>query len=113
LTFNAAQCQAMADRLDSGLTKLSGKLNEIGPTVQSGTYHWYITDKIAEAVRWVGDKLMELGSWVLEKLKELAKGIAAPVTFWFTAHDWQDQVKGKASMVAGATGVKALRAPLV
>jgi hypothetical protein len=89
------------------------ELNEIGPTVQSGTYHWYITDKIAEAVRWVGDKLMELGSWVLEKIKELAKGIAAPVTIWFTAHDWQDQVKGKASMVAGATGVKALRAPLV
>ena len=111
MTFSAAQHQAVADKLEFGMTKLSVKLNEIGPKADAATDHWYITDKVAAAIRKVGDKLLELGSWVLQKIKELAKGIAAPVIFWFTAQDWQDQVKAKASEVAGDTHPKALKAP--
>jgi hypothetical protein len=111
MSFSAAQHEAVAHKLNTGLNNLSAKLNEVGPKANSAMDHWYITDKIADAIKWIGEKLLELGSWVLEKIKDLAQGIAAPFTFWFTALDWQDQVKAKASEVAGEIQPKVLKAP--
>jgi hypothetical protein len=90
MAFNTAQYQAAIDDLTAGLTKLSGKIQEVPPAVDAATNHWYILSEVADAIRWLGDKLMELGSWILDKLKELLEGAAAPVLLFVKAWDWQD-----------------------
>ena len=95
-----SQYEATIDKLTAGLADLSAKLNEVGPTVQAAASRWYITQSIADDLVWVGNKIVELGSLVLDKIAELLKGAAAPVTFFFTAQDWQD-VRGLSTGVSG------------
>ncbi|SDY98506.1 hypothetical protein SAMN05444365_104437 [Micromonospora pattaloongensis] len=100
MAFSVAQYEATIDKLTAGMADLSAKLQEVGPTVQKATSHWYVTQSVADDLVWVGNKILELGSWVLDKLAELLKGAAAPVTFFFTARDWED-VRGLATGVSG------------
>jgi hypothetical protein len=100
MAFSTAQYDATINKLSAGLTDLSAKLKEVGPTVQAATSRWYVTQSVADDLVWLGNKILELGSWVLHKLEELLKGAAAPVTFFFTARDWED-ARGLATGVSG------------
>ena len=110
--FNPSTYQATIDQLNSGLTTLTGKLNQVMPTVQAATGHWWIPGWLADGLRWCGEKLVEIGTWVLNKLGELLEGAAAPVMFFFRAYDWGTQIGGPASGVASSINPSALRAPL-
>jgi uncharacterized protein YukE len=111
MSFSSAQYQATIDKLVKGTEDLANKLKEVGPKAESTANKWFIPQPIADALIWTANKLIEVGSWLLEKIGELLKGAAAPVTFFFYAHDWQSDVRGKASAVAGDTAPEALKAP--
>lgn len=103
MAFNAAQYEETSKKLTSGIETLSTKLNQVGPKAESTANHWYVPDFVADAIIWTANKLIEVGSWVLNKIKELLQGIAAPVYMAIHVWDWQSDVRGKASGVAGST----------
>ncbi|KOX08629.1 MULTISPECIES: hypothetical protein [Micromonospora] len=100
MSFTLAQYEATMDKLSSKMTDLSDKLDKVDPTVRRAVDRWFITQGIADRLIWVGNKLLELGSAILDKIAELLKGAAAPVTFFFTASEWQG-VRGLATDVSG------------
>jgi hypothetical protein len=100
MTFSVAQYQATIDDLTSGLTKLSGKIDEVPPVVSAATNHWYIPQEVTDAIVWIGEKMIELGTWILNKINELMQGALAPVMMFGAAWDWQD-VRGMVNGVAG------------
>ncbi|MFF3261058.1 hypothetical protein [Streptomyces sp. NPDC002932] len=113
MAFNVAQTQATTEKLNTGVTTMSAKLDLIGPAVEKAMNHWYIPDAIAKPVIWAANKLIELGSWILDKVVECLKGVAAPVMFFLDAQDWQGpSIRGKVSGVAGNVAGDALKAPL-
>lgn len=103
MAFNAAQYEATSQKLTSGIQTLSTKLNEVGPKAESTANHWYVPDFVAKALIWAANKVIEAASWVLNKIKELLEGIAAPVYLAIHVWDWQSDIRGKASGVAGST----------
>lgn len=103
MAFNAAQYEATSQKLTSGIQTLSTKLNQVGPKAESTANHWYVPDVIAKALIWAANKVIEAASWVLNKIKELLQGIAAPVYLAIHTWDWQSEIRGKASGVAGST----------
>ncbi|MCX4787379.1 hypothetical protein OG369_14655 [Streptomyces sp. NBC_01221] len=103
MAFNAAQYEEISKKLTSGIETLSNKLNQVGPKAESTANHWYVPDFVADAIIWTANKLIEAGSWILNKIKELLQGIAAPVYMAIHVWDWQSDVRGKASGVAGST----------
>jgi len=111
--FSPAMFDATIEELTSGMTDLSGHLQRVGPTVNATVSNIFIPDFVADGLIWCAEKLIEIGTAVLEKIKELLLGAAAPVAFFFRAHDWRTQIGGPASGVAGSIGPNALRAPLV
>jgi hypothetical protein len=111
VAFNSAQYEAVTAKLSSGLQDLSGKLKEVGPKAESTANHWYVPSPVADALIWVANKIIELGSWILNKISEILEGVAAPVVMFSTAMDWQDSVRGAASLVAAETAPEALVAP--
>jgi hypothetical protein len=111
MAFNSSQYEAVTAKLTSGMQDLSGKLNQVGPKAESTANHWYVPDVVADALIWSANKLIELGSWVLNKIKELLEGVAAPGEMFFYAMDWQSNVRGPASFVAGEVAPEALVAP--
>ncbi|MFI6652114.1 hypothetical protein ACIBI8_31480 [Streptomyces sp. NPDC050529] len=113
MAFNVAQTQETVGKLNSGVTKMSTKLDLIGPAVEKAMNHWYIPDAIAKPVIWAANKLIELGCWIRDKVIECLKGAAAPVLFFLDAQEWQGPtIRGKASGVAGNVAGEALKAPL-
>ena len=111
MAFSSAQYEAVATKLSSGMQDLSGKLKQVGPKAESTASHWYVPNAVADALIWVANKLIELGSWVLNKITELLEGVGAPVAMFFYAMDWQNNVRGTASSVAGEIAPEALVAP--
>ncbi|MGW2472898.1 hypothetical protein [Streptomyces sp. NPDC001665] len=103
MAFNAAQYEAASEKLTSGIQTLSEKMNQVGPKAESTANHWYVPDFVADALIWTANKLISAGNWILGKIKELLQGIAAPVYLAKYAWDWQSDVRGKASGVAGST----------
>lgn len=113
MAFNVAQTQATVEKLNSGVTKMSTKLDLIGPAVEKAMNHWYIPDAVAKPVIWAANKLIELGCWIRDKILECLKGAAAPVMFFLDAQEWQGpSIRGKVSGVAGNVTGEALKAPL-
>ncbi|MFD4762361.1 hypothetical protein ACFWOJ_26885 [Streptomyces sp. NPDC058439] len=113
MAFNVAQTQATIEKLNSGVTKMSAKLDLIGPAVEKAVNHWYVPDAIAKPLIWAANKLIEIGSWILNKVIECLKGAAAPVLFYLDAQEWQGpSIRGKVSGVAGNVAGEALKAPL-
>ncbi|EME97471.1 hypothetical protein J7W19_13445 [Streptomyces mobaraensis NBRC 13819 = DSM 40847] len=111
MAFNAAQYTATIDKLNSGLTNLTTKLNQVGPKAESTANKWYVPEVIGKALIWCANKLIELGKWILNKIGELLKGAAVPVTAFKDAYTWQHDVRGHATDVAGNVAADALRAP--
>ncbi|MFF9477461.1 hypothetical protein [Streptomyces sp. NPDC014733] len=106
-----AQYEATMNKITKGTQDLAAKLREAGPKAEATANQWYVPQPVADALIWAANKLVEAGSWLLEKIGEVLEGAAAPVTFFFYAHDWQSDVRGKASTVAGETSPDALKAP--
>lgn len=100
MLFNEAQFQAMAEKINSGLSDLSGKIGQIRPTAESAVDHWYIPDFVADAVLSLADKAISLAKTIWDKIVELLKGVAAPVYFFKYAFDWED-IRGLASGMSG------------
>jgi hypothetical protein len=109
MAFSAVQYEAVVDKLTSGLSELSGKLQEVAPTANAAANRWYIPQGVADDIIWLGKKILELGSWILNKIIELLKGAAAPVIMFSTAWDWQD-IRGLATDVSGQLKPEALSA---
>ncbi|MGI5338521.1 hypothetical protein ACQEVS_14505 [Streptomyces sp. CA-181903] len=78
MAFNAAQYTATVDKLNSGLTTLTAKLNQVGPKAESTANKWYVPEIIGKALIWCANKLIELGKWILNKIGELLKGPPSP-----------------------------------
>jgi hypothetical protein len=100
VAFSQAQCQAVTDKINAGMSDLSAKIQQVKPAAQAGVDHWYIPGSVKDAVLWLADKLVNIAEWLWNKFVELMEGVAAPVMFFVDAFDWQD-VKGLASNVAG------------
>lgn len=100
MSFSEAQFYAAVDKINSGLTDLSGKIGEIQPTAEMAVNHWYVPGFVAEAVLWLADKAVELAQSILDKIVEVLRGVAAPVYFFKYAFDWED-IRGLASGVNG------------
>lgn len=103
MAFNTAQYEATAEKLNSGVKTFSTKLHEVGPKAESTANHWYVPDAIGDALIWTANQLVELGSWALNKIQELLQGIVAPIYMYKNVYNWQQDVRGKASGVAGST----------
>jgi len=99
MAFSEAQFHAAADKIDSGLSDLSGKIGQIRPTAESAVDHWYIPGFVADAVLWLADKAISLAKAIWDKITELLKGVAAPVYFFQYAFDWED-IRGLATGVS-------------
>ncbi|WP_406495043.1 hypothetical protein OG936_14360 [Streptomyces sp. NBC_00846] len=113
MAFNVAQTQATVEKLNSGVTKMSAKLDLIGPAVEKAVNHWYVPDAIAKPLIWFANKMIELGCWIRDKVVECLKGAAAPVMFYLDAQEWEGpQIRGKVSGVAGNVAGESLKAPL-
>ncbi|MFF1914597.1 hypothetical protein ACFVYE_23880 [Streptomyces sp. NPDC058239] len=113
MAFNVAQTEATLEKLNSGVVKMSAKLQAIGPAAESAVNHWYVPDAIAKPLIWFANKMIELGSWILDKIIECLKGATAPVMFYLDAQDWEGaSIRGKVSGVAGNVAGEALKAPL-
>jgi hypothetical protein len=111
MAFSEAQYTAAIDKMNTKLETLSGKLKEVGPKAESTANKWYVPGFIADALIWCANKIIDLGNWIWKKIVDCLKGAAVPITAFFDAYDWQVQVRGKASEVAGSTSADALVAP--
>lgn len=111
--FNPTQYQAMSDELTRGMGTAHAKLAKVRPAAKAAADHWYVPDHVAAKAMSLADKIANIAQAILDKIKELMKGIAAPIIFFGHASDWQEQVRGKASSVAGNTTEEALMAPKV
>lgn len=100
MAFSEAQFQAAVDKINSGMSDLSGKIGQIRPTAEAAVDHWYIPGFVADAVLWLADKAISLAKAVWDKIAELVKGVAAPIYFFKYAFDWED-IRGLASGVSG------------
>ena len=109
MAFSEAQFQAAVDKIDSGISDFSGKINQIRPTAESAVDQWYVPEFVADAVLWLAEKAVSLAKAVWDKIVELLKGVAAPVYFFKYAFDWQD-IRGLASGVSGQLNPAALPA---
>jgi hypothetical protein len=94
--------------IDTGVKELSTKLQQVGPVATAAMNRWYVTPQIADAIAGLANKIIELGAAILDKIVELLEGVAAPVTMFFTAVDWQD-LRGMASTVSGEVKPEALK----
>src|SRR5918997_1410886 len=100
MAFSEAQFQAAVDKIDSGISDLSGKINQIRPTAESAVDQWYVPEFVADAVLWLAEKAVSLAKAVWDKIVELLKGVAAPVYFFKYAFDLED-IRGLATGVSG------------
>ncbi|MEU9110425.1 hypothetical protein AB0D04_01190 [Streptomyces sp. NPDC048483] len=110
MAFSTAQFEAATTKLTSGVTTLEGKLNQVSSKANSMSSNSFIPGFVKDAIIWAANKLLEMGKWLIKKIGECLEGVAAPVTFFFYASDWQDQVRAKASNVAGEIAPDALKA---
>lgn len=111
MSFNLAQFQAVTEELSAGLTKAHTKVGELRTAASGAGGEWYVSDHIAAAARVAANKIADVCQAIIDKVKEALEGIAAPVLFFGYASDWQSDVRGKASAVAGNTAPGALKAP--
>jgi uncharacterized protein YukE len=109
MAFSEAQFQAAVDKINSGMSDLSGKIGQIRPTAESAVDHWYIPGFVADAVLWLADKAISLANAIWDKIVELLKGVAAPVYFFKYAFEWED-IRGLASGVSSELHPAALPA---
>jgi hypothetical protein len=100
MAFSQAQFQAAVDKINSGMSDLSGKIGQVIPAAQAGTDHWYIPGFVKDAVMWLAHEAVNIAESLWNKIVELLKGVAAPVLFFFDAFDWEN-VRGLATGVAG------------
>lgn len=105
--FSEAQFQAAVDKINTGMTEMSGKMNQVMPAAQSAMDHFYIPGFVKDAVFALCEKLVDIAKSLWDKFVELLKGVAAPVMFFKYAWDWMD-VRGVASTVAGQLKPEAL-----
>ncbi len=110
--FSPSQYQALNDQINARLDEVRARIAEIFPAVQAGCDHWYVPSELAAAAKWMAEKISQMSQDLWDKIKEALEGVAAPVTFFFYAQDWQTDVGGKASNVEGNTTAQALKAPL-
>jgi uncharacterized protein YukE len=99
MTVSAAQYQAAASKLSSGVNEVSAKLNGFVSTTNSMLSQWYIPGFVKDAVKWLAEKLVSLAEAVWGKIVELMKGIAAPGYMIDYAWNWES-VKETATGVA-------------
>lgn len=107
MTFSEAQFQAAVDKINSGMSDLSGKIGQVMPTAQAAVNQWFVPDVVAETVLWLAEKAVALAKSIWDKIVAVMKGVAAPVLFFKYAFDWQD-VRGLATDVAGSLKPEAL-----
>jgi uncharacterized protein YukE len=99
MTVSAAQYEAAAHKLRSGVDKVPGKLNDFVASTNSTLSKWYIPGFVKDAVKWLAEKLIHLAEDVWNKIVELMKGIAAPGYMIDYAWNWES-VNGTATGVA-------------
>lgn len=99
MTASAAQYEAAASKLRSGVNQVPGKLNDFASATNSTLNKWYIPGFVKDAVKWLAEKLIHLAEDVWHKIVELMKGIAAPGYMIDYAWKWES-VKGTASGVS-------------
>lgn len=109
VAFSNAQFQETVNKLNNGMDQLSNKIAEVPPAANAAMDHWYIPGFIKDAIRWLAEKITELATWIWNKIKEVLAGIAAPVSFFSYAFDWQD-IRGIASGVTGRLKPEAMAA---
>lgn len=108
MTINLAQFQAVTEELTAGLTKADKKLGELRTAADGAGGEWYVPEHVAAAAKVTGHKIADVGQKIVDKVKEAMEGVAAPVMFFAYASDWQSDVRGPASTVAGNTAAEAL-----
>ncbi|MDT3398184.1 hypothetical protein RKE29_16300 [Streptomyces sp. B1866] len=111
MTFNAAQYTATIDKISGKLDTLSANLDKAGKKAKSTANKWYVPGFVAKALIWCANKIIELGNWILHKIEDVLKGASLPLTAYHEAYLWQEDVRGKASGIAGSTAPEALQAP--
>jgi uncharacterized protein YukE len=110
--FSTAQFESVIDKINKGMAKVPQKLDKIIDKANDLLNNWLIPDPVKKAVKWAVEKLQSATKAVIDKIVEILKGVAAPVMMFGIASDWQHSIRAKATEVAGAVDVKALRAPL-
>ncbi|MFG2674621.1 hypothetical protein [Streptomyces sp. NPDC048445] len=114
MAFNVAQAEATIEKLNEGIVKLSTKLDQIGPSVESTVNHWYVPEAVAKPLVWFAKRMIDAGCWIRDKILECLKGAVAPIFMYLDSQDWQGpDIRGKVSGVAGNVAQEALKAPLV
>src|SRR5438067_6646110 len=98
--FSPNEYQAVVDRVRSGVTGLSDRIERLRPTAESALEHFLIPDFVADSVLWFVDRLLDIVKTARDKILDLLAGVAAPVTFFWDALRWGD-AHGQASTVAG------------
>jgi hypothetical protein len=107
MTFSQAQFQEVVNKINRGMDDISNKMTQVPAAANDAMNQPSIPDFMKDAIKWCADKIVELATWIWNKIKEVMEGVAAPVTFFSYAFDWED-VRGIANGVAGQLKAQAL-----
>ncbi len=109
MEFSEAQLNETLEKISSGITDLSAKIDEVPRAAHAAMDHWYIPDFMGDAIEWCATKICELAKWLLNKIKEALVGVAAPICFFNYSIDWQD-IRGLANGITGRLKPEAMPA---
>ncbi|MEU6149231.1 hypothetical protein ABZ816_04450 [Actinosynnema sp. NPDC047251] len=107
--FSEAQFAETVKKINEGMASLSTKIGEVPGAAHAAVDHWYLPGFIKDAILWCATKITELARWIWDKITDVLKGVAAPVSFFSYAFDWQD-VRGVANGVTGQLKPEAMPA---
>ncbi|WP_067659524.1 hypothetical protein [Nocardia harenae] len=108
MDFSIAEFEEIISQIENKLDGLESTMNSVPTFVGTGTSHWWVSDAMADVIRWTGDKIYEFCQWLLRTVRDLLEGAAAPVYMAVCAKDWFD-IRGAASQVAGNVDPNVLR----
>jgi hypothetical protein len=105
--FDEQRYREAVQKIESGLTDLDGKIQQIPGAANSAVGNALMPDFVRDAVIWLAKKIVDILSSVVSKIVELLKGAVAPIYMFKYAWDWQD-VRGVATGVVGNLRPEAL-----
>jgi hypothetical protein len=100
MAFSQAQYEAVVDKINHGISTVSGTIDEILPAAQAGVDHWYVPGVVQDAVMSIARHVITIAHDLLQQIDHLLVGVAAPVLFFGEAFDWEN-VRAMADGVSG------------